>query len=164
MIGYLKNFSASSVANGQRAAVLLTIVVLMSACATERQSSTVYRTRQAQGEQSVRLGVVESVRNVTLDADEKGVGTLAGGAIGGIAGSGLGGGNGQIVGAILGAVAGGVAGQSIEKKVNRKPGLEITVRLDNGELVSVVQETDVEFEPGERVRLLSRDGVTRVSR
>lgn len=139
-------------------------LLVLGACATDRQSSNVYRTTQAQGEQSVRFGVVESVREVTLDAENKGVGTLAGGAIGGIAGSNIGGGRGQIVGAILGAVAGGAAGQAVENNANRKPGLEITVKLNSGEMVSVVQEADVKFNAGERVRLLSRQGVTRVTR
>ena len=45
----------------------------------------------------------------------------------------------------------------------RKPGIEVTVKLDNGELRAVTQEADENFRPGERVRLLSGSGVTRVS-
>jgi outer membrane lipoprotein SlyB len=44
-------------------------------------------------------------------------------------------------------------------------GVELTVRLDNGELRAIVQEVDgQQFKPGDRVRLLSQGGVTRVSR
>ena len=132
-------------------------------CATRSTSGSVYSPGQAQREQTVRMGVVESVRNVTIEQQPQGVGVAAGGVIGGIAGSNVGGGRGSIVGAVLGAVAGGVAGQAIEGGVTRKPGIEITVKLDNGELRAITQEADESFRPGERVRLLSGGGATRVS-
>jgi outer membrane lipoprotein SlyB len=37
------------------------------------------------------------------------------------------------------------------------------VRLDNGELRAIVQEADVPLQPGQRVRLLTSGGVTRVT-
>lgn len=48
-------------------------------------------------------------------------------------------------------------------EIERRSGLEITVKLDNGELRAIVQEADEMFQPGERVRLLSSGGVTRVT-
>ena len=55
-------------------------------------------------------------------------------------------------------------GNALEEQGTRKVGLEITVRLENGQLTAVTQEADEEFRPGERVRLLSSQrGVTRVS-
>jgi len=80
-----------------------------------------------------------------------------------MAGSNVGGGRGSTVGAILGAVAGGMAGSAIEERVSKKDGVEITVKLDNGQLVAIVQEADEEFHPGEQVRILSRAGTSRVS-
>jgi len=56
-----------------------------------------------------------------------------------------------------------VAGQVIEEGTTRKNGVEITVRLDNGELRAIVQEETDKFVPGQRVRLLTSGGVTRVS-
>ena len=75
------------------------------------------------------------------------------------------GGRGQIVGAILGAVAGGIAGSAIEENTTKKNALEITVRLDGGQLIAVVQEMGSErFQPGDRVRVLSGNGSSRVTR
>jgi len=37
------------------------------------------------------------------------------------------------------------------------------VRLDSGEMRAIVQEADVELKPGQRVRLLTSGGVTRVT-
>ena len=142
---------------------MVAVSALVSGCASTN-SGSVYSSSQAGREQTVRLGVVESVRQVTIEAPKSGVGTLAGGAIGGVAGSNIGGGNrGRAVGTILGAVAGGLAGNAIEEGATKKPGLEITVKLDNGELRAVTQDADESFRPGERVRLLSGNGVTRVT-
>lgn len=145
------------------ASALLGVAVL-SGCATGSSSGSVYSRGQAQREQVVRMGTVETVREVIVDGGQSGVGVLAGGALGGIAaGRNIGGGTGSIVAGIIGAVAGGLAGQAIEGHVSKQRALEITVRLDNGELRAITQEADELFRPGERVRLLSSGGVTRVT-
>jgi outer membrane lipoprotein SlyB len=140
-------------------------VAVLGGCATQERSASVYRAGEAQREQVVRMAVVESVRDVTIDRGQTGVGTGAGAIIGGIGGSAVGQGRGSAVAAVVGAVAGGIAGQAIENNRSRVPGVELTVRLDNGELRAIVQEIDgQQFKPGDRVRLLSQGGVTRVSR
>jgi outer membrane lipoprotein SlyB len=130
----------------------------------EPRSSNVYHAGEAMREQTVRLGVVETVREVTVDRGQNGVGTVGGAVVGGVAGSALGEGRGSVVTTVLGAIAGGVAGQAIENRVSKVPGVEITVRLDSGDLRAIVQEASNEqFHPGERVRLLSEGGTTRVT-
>lgn len=141
----------------------LTLVLLTLGGCVSSNSGSVYSRDEARRESSVREGVVESVRSVTIEGTKSPVGTLAGGAIGGIAGSNIGGGSGQAVGAIAGAIAGGMLGSAAEEGLTRKAGYEITVRLNNGELRAIVQEADEEFKPGQRVRLVSQGGVTRVS-
>jgi outer membrane lipoprotein SlyB len=140
-----------------------TASLLLNACYTPSSSGSVYSAGEARNEQTVRMGVVESVRQVTIEGTRGEVGTVAGGAIGGIGGSTVGGGRGSAVGAVLGAVAGGVAGSAIERNVTQRKGLEITVRLENGDLRAITQDADEEFRPGERVRLVSSRGVTRVT-
>ena len=148
--------------NALKLAVTLLAAIILAGCASSRSGST-YSRDQARQEMNIRLGVVESVREVTMEGTKSGAGTFAGAAIGGVAGSNIGGGKGQIVGAILGAVAGGMAGSAIEENVTRKNALEITVRLESGQLVAVVQEGDEQFHPGEKVRILSGSGATRVT-
>ena len=135
----------------------------MTGCATQSNSAAVYGSGQVQREQIVRMGVVESVRQVAIQRQESGIGTLAGAGLGGVAGSAIGQGRGSIVGAIVGAVAGGVAGNAIEGSAAQRPGYELTVRLDNGEMRAIVQEADEYFQPGDRVRILSRGGISRVT-
>ncbi len=140
-------------------------VLTLGACMTQQRSASVYRAGEAQREQTVRMATVEAVREVTLDRGQTGVGTGAGAVVGGIAGSSAGHGRGSAVGAVVGAVAGGIAGQAIENSTSKVPALEITVRLDSGDVRAIVQEADgQQFRPGDRVRLLSYGGTTRVSR
>ena len=47
--------------------------------------------------------------------------------------------------------------------MTKKQGLEITVRYDNGTLGAITQEADESFNVGDRVRVLSGGGVTRVA-
>lgn len=144
------------------AAVAVIAAATLAGCASS-QSGGSYSAGQSRQEMNVRMGVVESVRQVSIEGTKSGVGSGAGAVVGGVAGSNVGGGKGQIVGAILGAVAGGVAGHAIEEGTTKKQGLEITVKLDNGQLIAVTQEADEQFRPGDRIRVLSGGGVTRVS-
>ena len=141
------------------------LVLALSGCATQQRSASVYKAGEAQREQAVRMATVEGVREVTLDRGQTGVGTGAGAVIGGVTGSTVGRGRGSVVGAVAGAVAGGIIGQAVENSSSKVPAVEITVRLDNGDLRAIVQETDgQQFKPGDRVRLLSQGGLTRVTR
>lgn len=148
--------------NFRTLAVVSAAFLALAGCAGS-QSGSSYTPSQARGEMTVRMGVVESVRQVTIEGEKSPVGALAGGIVGGVAGSNVGGGKGSTIGTVLGAVAGGVAGQAIEERVGKKAGLEITVKLDNGQLTAITQEADEQFHPGERVRILSGHGTTRVS-
>lgn len=136
--------------------------VLLAACASSN-SGGVYSRDEARKVQTVKTGVVESVRPVKLEGTKSPVGTIAGGAVGGIAGSSVGGGRGSAIAAVIGAVVGGLAGSAAEEGITRKDGLEITVKLDGGGLVAVVQEADESFKAGEKVRLVENGSTTRVS-
>ncbi len=138
-------------------------MVVLAGCANDNASSSVYSYGQAQREQIVRIGTVEAVRNVTIQKDHSsGAGVLAGGALGGVAGSTVGGGTGNILATIGGGILGAVAGNAVENRVGKTHGLEITVRLDNGETRVIAQEADVAIGVGQRVRLISGNGPTRV--
>ena len=138
------------------------LALVLGGCVTH-ESGKVYGKHEAGREQTVRMATVDSVRNVKLEGSQSGAGAVAGGAVGGISGNQVGHGAGSSVAAVLGAVAGGVAGNMIENKVTEKDALEITVKMDSGEYRAIVQEADQQFQPGQRVRLLTSGGVTRVT-
>lgn len=144
-------------------ALAASLLAGISGCANPSSSGVVYSASEARREQIVRMGVVESVREVSIQRDPSGVGTVAGAVVGGIAGSDVGGGKGSSIASVLGAVAGGLAGSAIENQMKLKKGFEITVRLDSGEMRAYVQEADEQFKPGDRVRLVSTGGTVRVT-
>jgi outer membrane lipoprotein SlyB len=150
--------------NTKTIVLALAVSVVLGGCAMRGLGGGDYTRGQTRGEQSVRLGVVEAVREVKIDATDTGVGTATGAVLGGIAGSEVGKGRGSVAGAVAGAVVGGIIGQSIEKTNNDRKGVEVTIKLDSGKLIAVTQEADEQFRVGDRVRILSGQGATRVSR
>ena len=139
------------------------LTAVLAACASSN-SGSVYSRDEARKVQTVKTGVIESVRQVKLEGTKSPIGTIAGGAVGGIAGSSIGGdGASGAIGAVIGAVIGGLAGSAAEEGVTRKDGVELTVKLDGGGLIAIVQEADEVFTAGERVRILENGGVSRVS-
>ncbi|MCQ9615455.1 glycine zipper 2TM domain-containing protein [Paenalcaligenes niemegkensis] len=144
-------------------ALAVSPLVFIAGCANKSASSNVYSYGQAQREQIVRMGTVVSTRAIVIQNEQSsGVGTVAGGALGGVAGSSIGGGRGQILATIGGALLGGLAGTAVENQTGKTQGLEVTVRLDNGETRVIAQAADIQFTSGQRVRLLSGNGPTRV--
>jgi len=142
----------------------LLAAVTVAGCASGLGSGDYQRT-EARRVMNVRMGIVESVRPIKLEGTKSPVGTVGGAAVGGIAGSSIGQGKGAAIGAVLGAVVGGIAGAAAEEGVTRKQGIEVTLKMDNGEMLAVVQEDGGEnFLPGERVRLLQDGRTTRVTR
>jgi len=108
---------------------------------------------------------VLSVRPVTLQGRDTGVGTVSGAVIGGIAGSNVGGPRtGGIVG-IAGAVVGGLIGNAVERDATQQQGLEILLQLKNGDRRQVVQGIGPDaFAAGDPVILVTTGGRTRVMR
>lgn len=122
-----------------------------------------YSREQARAAQEVQMGVVESVREVNIEGTKTPIGAGAGAVVGGVAGSTVGGGRGSVIGAAVGAVLGGLGGAAAEEAVTRNKGVEITVKLDSGRLIAITQTADETFQVGDRVRVLTGGGATRVS-
>ena len=137
---------------------------VLTGCAAPGLGGGSYSREQARREQTVRMGYVESVREVKLEGTRSGVGPAAGAIAGGVAGSSIGHGRGAALGTIAGAVVGGIAGQAAEQGFTAKRGVEVTVKLDNGQMVAIMQEADETFRPGDRVRILSDGATSRVTR
>jgi outer membrane lipoprotein SlyB len=122
------------------------IAVMASACAysASGQSYPRHETRVAY---DVEYGEVVSARAVEIEGDASLIGVLGGAEVGRAVGD-------TSITRAVGSVAGAVAGHAIERKITAEEGLEIIVRLDRDDTIAVVQAADVEFAPGERVRVL----------
>lgn len=138
---------------------------VLAGCATNPVGAPVSGT-SVQRAQTVEFGVVTATRPVAIQANSTVVGTTTGAVVGGAVGSNLGSGSfANTAGAVGGAVAGGMAGNAIQGNAGARQGVEVTVRLDNGQNVVVVQEGSPDaFRPGDRVRVTSNGQTTTVSR
>lgn len=138
------------------------LVVLGTGCVSSR-SGKVYSRDQARTTHTVETGTVEGVSEVTIEGTKSGMGTVVGGVAGGVLGSTVGQGRGATIGTAIGALAGAAAGAFSEEKVTRKAAFELTVKLDGGRTIVVVQEADVAFAVGDRVRAVTGpDGTIRI--
>ena len=140
----------------------LVVLVLASVAAggcANGTSGKESRGNQPQMMEEVEMGRVESVRYV-LVTDSR---TYRGRGPSVIVGGGIGSGGRSSVGVSIGTVLGGWGGEAPGESVTYKAGYEITVRLDSGRLIAVTQTADENFRTGDRVRVLTGNGVTRVS-
>ncbi|MCZ6686416.1 MAG: glycine zipper 2TM domain-containing protein [Gammaproteobacteria bacterium] len=142
---------------------LLCTVGLLAGCATPNTAGEVYSRKDTLRAMDVSYGEVLVVVPVVIDGRATRLGLVGGGAIGYEIGREIGDGGGRQVAGAVGAVAGAVAGQAIEKKITEQDGQEITIEMDNGRVIAIVQAATVEFFEGERVRVLTgRGGHARV--
>jgi len=159
----MRFLSTPSSVRAMALAVCGSALLVMGGCADTSAYS--YNAGQAQQAQYVQYGTVQDARNVQINANTTpGLGAIAGAVLGGVAGSAIGHGTGSVLGALGGAAAGGLAGNAIQNGVSTKPGVQLTVRLDNGQTLAVAQAADEYFAPGDRVRVFTgQDGKVRVT-
>jgi outer membrane lipoprotein SlyB len=153
----------------QKAISLLMVAVLsvvMTGCARTIDSN-VYSAASIGEASFTYQGTIINARKVRVDASETLEGNSTGigmGALGGAAlGSTMGSGNGT-AGAMVGlGLLGAVAGAFAEKKLKSQEGVEYTVKLTNGQLMTSVQGLETAFAVGQHVLLMvSHDGRSRI--
>jgi len=141
-------------------AVLLTVAV--AGCTPKSMSGDVYSRERAQRVQTIEYGEILEVRSILIEGTKSGAGTVAGGVLGGALGSGIGRGAGSAIGVVGGAIVGGLAGSVVEEAATQQPGLEVTIRMDSGRTIALVQGIDPPVFAGDRVRVLHNpDGSAR---
>ena len=101
-----------------------------------------YRGYEAQGEQAVRFGVVETVREVRIQPGQSGAAAFGGAALGSIAGSNVGGGSGQAAVRIAGMILGGLRRRASSAAPTSARDWEVTVLLDSASTSRLVQAAD----------------------
>jgi len=145
--------------------ICLPLIFWLTSCAQDSLTGDVYSRGEARQSQSVSMGRITAIRPVKIEGGSD-AGMLVGGLAGGLLGHNLGKGSAaNTAGAIGGALLGGTIGSRAEQSMGTRQGLEITVRLDDGGSLAVVQEVSrsERFMVGDRVRVLSNGGRTRVA-
>lgn len=139
---------------------------LLSSCASEISANT-YSDSHVGETSSTFAGTIVSMRYVTVGGSDKSEGSGAGIATGAIAGGAIGNtigqGRGHDTAIVAGALLGAFAGAAAEKKLKQQQGIEYVIKLDSGELKTVVQGPDNPISNGQRVLLMvSHQGRSRV--
>lgn len=137
---------------------LLIVALLLAGCAGTQHG--IGRSAEAPKE-IVRLGVIESVTPIEMDASSN-AGSMTGGIFGQVGGANTGAGRGAVVGSVLGSVLGGTLGQ--QAGIATRPGLEIWVRLDEEDKSTYVMQPGKPdaFKVGDHVRVVRKRGEVRV--
>jgi len=139
------------------------LVASLTACATH--SPDVIHPYEAQRMATLSDATVLSVRPVTIDGYQSGVGAGVGAIAGGVAAANAASYHNSGWAGLLGAVLGGVVGNAVERGATQQNGVELLLQMRNGERRSIVQANGNEgWMIGEPVVLVSTGGRTRVTR
>ena len=103
---------------------------------------------------STTYGTIDSITVTRGTGSGIGAGAVVGGVVGGLVGSQVGSGSGRTAATAAGAIAGAVAGNEIQKNRNERDMYQISVRMDNGDYRTVVQDSVSDLRVGNRVRLV----------
>ena len=139
----------------------LVLGTALSGCAS--RGGKTYSDGEVRQVQSVQFGTVRDVVEVMVEEDPSVVGPMLGGVAGGIVGSLFGAGSGRVLATLGGAALGALAGGAAEHQIRRYKATQITMELDDGGSIVVVQGNDTLFVNGDRVRIVSTgEGKARV--
>lgn len=150
-----------------RLLILLMLAALTAACADAGGSQ--YGERAAPvssaGEpESTRYGRITGLETVQVDKDYKfGIGTVVGAVAGGVLGHQFGGGAGKTLLTIGGALAGAAAGTAAESKMNKQDAQKVTVAMQSGGTITVIQPVDTRLKNGMNVYVSGGGETARVA-
>lgn len=138
------------------AVVMFAGCAVLSGCSSTptNTSTPIYETSPLAS--SAQYGSIESIQVARADGQASGAGAVIGGVVGALAGSQIGSGSGRTAATVAGAVGGAAAGHAIESSRNQQTAdmYQINIRLDNGELRSVMQDSVYDLRVGNRVRVV----------
>tara|TARA_E500000331_G_scaffold358644_1_gene428361 strand:- start:14843 stop:15313 length:471 start_codon:yes stop_codon:yes gene_type:complete len=137
-----------------RLIVITVITLFFSACSSYGPSSNIFSRNDAGSSYDVNYGEILFIKKVKIDGNSSFIGTWGGAQIGRNVGQKVGERRTNPIAGTVGAIAGAVAGEALEKEVTSKSGIEITVKIDNGNTIAIVQPDEGIFKEGDRVRVL----------
>ena len=144
-------------------------ILVLAACGSTRTASTadtipVTTTTSSTTSSASGYGVVQSIDLVPRQQAGVGLGTVAGAVVGGVLGNQVGSGNGRTAATVAGAAGGALAGRELEKggQAAGDQAYRVTVRMDNGALQTLMQDSSGGLQVGERVRVSNGTIVERV--
>jgi outer membrane lipoprotein SlyB len=138
------------------AAVIVATSALMAGCSSTSTPSA-YGTYDTYGSTSASsmCGVIDSITVTRQSSTSGATGAVVGGVIGGLVGNQVGSGSGRTAATAAGALAGAVVGSNMEQnRAGDRDMYQISVRLDNGDYRTIVQDSVYDLRVGNRVRVV----------
>lgn len=136
---------------------LLCALFLLSSCAKNISSSEYAEDEVGAVKQTYR-GVILNARRVKVNGSDSlegnKLGLIGGGVAGAVGGSMIGKGHGSTLAALAGAAAGALGGAMAEKKLKEQEGVEYTVELRSGRIMTIVQGPEPRLQPGQAVLVM----------
>lgn len=150
---------------------LATLLLLVGCAGNDVYSGSTYSSNQVGVAQSVHVGTILSIKNVTIQTNAQGnntgpnaIGTVGGGVLGGLLGSAVGGGLGKDLATAAGAIGGAILGNDIEDMADKTSALQMAIELQDGSVISVVQKAQAgEFTVGQKVEIIGTGADVKVS-
>lgn len=137
-------------------AALMSCALALAACGTPGSSPMAGSGSASTASSVSGTGVVQSIDVVPRQQAGVGLGTVAGAVVGGVLGNQVGGGRGQTAATVAGAAGGALVGNQMEQNSRASGGdqvYRIAVRMDNGSVQTLVQDSAPQVAAGDRVRL-----------
>jgi len=119
---------------------LITSILTLSVVATTGCAPRGYAQSNVNQSMVVETGIITAIKQVEINNNGvgNGLGVALGTVAGGIVGNKVGGGSGKAIAAAAGAIAGGVLGGMAGDTMDARYGVEVVVKLDNGQTVATV--------------------------
>lgn len=134
-----------------------TCILALGACGTTHTASTadtIPVTTTSTTSSVTGYGVVQSIDVVPRERSGLGLGTVAGAVVGGVVGSQIGSGSGRTAATVAGAAGGALVGREMEKNAQGADQVyRIILRMDNGAMQTLIQDTRPDLQLGEKVRV-----------
>jgi outer membrane lipoprotein SlyB len=141
------------------------VVLMLAVAACSHPSSTTYRETEVGQTIEMAPGSVVSSRIVQVSGEPGYVGAGAGAAVGAVGGATAADGPISLLVGVVGGLVGAGAGYMAEKGLKDRDGIEYVLEMDDGRLVTLVQNREAEEQPlpnGSRVLVQLNGQYTRV--
>ena len=137
-------------------------IFLVSGCSLTSYQPGIVESSDAGKIQSVLLGTLLKIDEVVIEGNRD-LGATAGATVGADLGSDND--KAPVAAGVIGALIGSAIGSEVGANINKVNALELTIELDSGRLISIVQEASREFAliEGQRVKITKTSNRSRVS-
>lgn len=141
------------------AAIAVAASALLTGCASTSNDPYTYNNGAYNNSASTSMGygTIESIQMTRGPGQPSGAGAVVGGLVGAVVGNQVGSGSGRTAATVAGAIGGAAIGNSVENNRaanNGRDMYQISIRLDNGDYRTIVQDSVYDLRVGNRVRVV----------